>query len=200
MAKNNKTTKITNNVKKKSGFLTRINKLITITTILSFMWANFWMLNGMDKFFNGTFEPMVKPGLEKSVITDKNRGIRGYIYAYETNGLLGVNRNAKMKTFFGRVGVTNEKTVYTILNTIAIYEIFISLFFYVAVFTKNFVRKNNLLEIGYKLSLLLFLAFTAGDILFGERIELWEHMTFVIALIVSYWEYKFNFISKDKIK
>jgi hypothetical protein len=44
-------------------------------------------------------------------------------------------------------------------------------------------------RVAFKGSILVFLAFSAGDILFGDRRELWEHGTFFILVIITYGIY-----------
>ena len=34
--------------------------------------------------------------------------------------------------------------------------------------------------------MLVFVIFSAGDILFGDRIELWEHGTFLVMCLMTY--------------
>jgi hypothetical protein len=41
----------------------------------------------------------------------------------------------------------------------------------------------------FKLSMLIFLAFSVGDILFGDRQELWEHGTFMVLTLLTYQMY-----------
>ena len=38
----------------------------------------------------------------------------------------------------------------------------------------------------FKGGVLLFLAFSTGDILFGDRMELWEHGTFMVLILLTY--------------
>ena len=38
----------------------------------------------------------------------------------------------------------------------------------------------------FKGGIFVFLAFSVGDILFGDRMELWEHGTFMLLTIVTY--------------
>ena len=45
---------------------------------------------------------------------------------------------------------------------------------------------RTLQSLAFKGSMLVFVMFAAGDILFGERAELWEHSTFLILAILTY--------------
>lgn len=41
----------------------------------------------------------------------------------------------------------------------------------------------------FKLSMFIFLVFSVGDILFGDRQELWEHGTFMVLTLLTYQLY-----------
>jgi len=41
----------------------------------------------------------------------------------------------------------------------------------------------------FKCSMLIFLVFSVGDILFGDRQELWEHGTFMVLTLLTYQMY-----------
>ena len=45
-----------------------LNYKISFYKILLLFWGVFWLLNGMDKFFNGTFVPNPNPYATKSII------------------------------------------------------------------------------------------------------------------------------------
>jgi len=171
------------------NLIKNFSNFISLCFILLVFWFCFWFLNGLDKFYNGKFEPMVENGLEKSVLVDNVTGqITHKQYGYEVNGMFGGNRNAKMTTFFERIGMSKDVAMFS-LYTIAVVEIFLASLFFIAVIlfiTKHHKESRVMYELGFKLSLMLFLVFTVGDILFGERIELWEHCTFMVLILLSY--------------
>ena len=41
-------------------------------------------------------------------------------------------------------------------------------------------------RLAFKGSILVFVVFSVGDILFGDRAELWEHGTFLVLCLVTY--------------
>ena len=169
-----------------------VQKLFSLSFIIVFFWSIFWITNGYDKFFNGKWEPMVEPGLEKLVLQNRETKKLEYdAYAYEVNGLFGVNRNKKMITFFERIGLSPSVAIGS-LYLISIIEILLGFVFLgcglLSVFKKDnyHVSDSWHLKAVFKLSIILFAVFCAGDVLFGERMELWEHVTFMTSLIITY--------------
>ncbi len=169
------------------GIVRFLNKNLNIVVILLIFWSFFWMLNGFDKFFNGTMEPMVEPGLEKGVLVDSEGAETFSLYGYETNGLFGSNRNAKTVTFFERIGIAESFSL-PLLYSVAVFEIGLGVMFLASLW-QCFRKNSSFVEcasLSYKLSIVLFTGFCAVDVLIGERIELWEHTTFIVALALSY--------------
>jgi len=157
--------------------------------LIMLFWMLFWGLNGLDKFFNGSFEPIIDDAVTQSVVINPSSGtIQSYVQPMHTVGLFGVNRNAKMIHFFSRIGV-GERTALGVLYTIAVIEILISILFFIHLLMILLPKKSlTPLRVTrtFLLCFLLFTLFTAGDIVFGERIELWEHVTFMVMVLMSY--------------
>lgn len=158
--------------------------------VLSIFWSGFWMLNGFDKFLNGSFEPMMSEDVTKAVLVETETGeISHRMQPMHTVGFLGVNRNSKMGIFFSRIGL-GDSSGNTFLITVGIIEILLGFLFLYVFFEILFKQYNtNYISIGLIISLFLFTIFSFGDILFGERMELWEHSTFMIVIIGSYYMY-----------
>jgi len=157
--------------------------------LIMIFWSLFWGLNGLDKFFNGSYEPIIDEAVTKSVVINPSSGtIQSYVQPMHTVGLFGVNRNAKTIHFFERIGV-GERTALGVLYTIAIIEILLALLFIIHLIN-IILPKKSLIPLRvtrtFLLCFLLFTMFTAGDIVFGERIELWEHVTFMLMVLMSY--------------
>ncbi len=132
------------------SLIAEINKRLTIQRILVSFWGMFWLLNGMDKFFNkGSF--------------------------------FGVTRDEKFIAYFKSINLSADLALFS-LYSCGILEVFLGIGFLFCLIKKTHVKV--LLTLNFKLSMLIFLTFSAFDILFGDRPELWEHGTFFgIALI-----------------
>jgi hypothetical protein len=128
--------------------------------ILYGFWAMFWTLNGLDKFFNGTTSPDGTP-----------------------MGWFGVTRDAKMIGYFGRLYLPEEMAI-ACLYSLAVVEVIIGLTFCWLLVSKRTPKVVH--RMAFKASMLVFLFFSTGDILFGDRAELWEHGTFMILALVSF--------------
>ena len=90
--------------------LDKLNKLFSGITIIITFWGLFWLLNGLDKFFNGSFQPNLEPFSTNSVLISPD-GENKVIYKshpMETVGWFGVNRDAKMIGYFNRLGLNNK--------------------------------------------------------------------------------------------
>lgn len=139
------------------SILEKINDLLRSRTILAAFWSAFWLLNGLDKFFNHEF-------------------------------FFGVTRDEKFIGYFARLNLPPELAL-TNLYVFAVIEVILGLAFLTILLNKNTPQVFNRLT--FKGSMLLFLAFSVGDILFGDRMELWEHGTFMIMTIISFEFYLF---------
>ena len=142
-------------------------------------------MNGLDKFFNGTFEPNTKSYATKFVAIPENGkdSIMYNLYPMEPKGWFGVNRDAKMIGYFKRLNI-NEEIALRSLYFIASLEILLGLSFLFDLFTRR--KYFNLIRLNFKLTMLIFFGFSIFDILFGDRMELWEHGTFLILATIHF--------------
>ncbi|MBW3572267.1 MAG: hypothetical protein KY467_14290 [Gemmatimonadetes bacterium] len=139
---------------------------LRLDLILYAFWAVFWLLNGLDKFFNGTQE--VGP------------------FGPRTVGWFGVNRDEKFIDYFSRLYLPEEMAL-AALYTFAVVEIVVGAVFLVMLLRP---RVDTMVHrLAFKMNMLLFFAFSVGDILFGDRQELWEHGTFMILTLMTYQLY-----------
>lgn len=139
---------------------------LRLDLILYAFWAVFWLLNGLDKFFNGT--PDVGP------------------FGPRTVGWFGVNRDEKFIDYFSRLYLPEEMAL-AALYTFAVVEIIVGAVFLVMLLRP---RVDTMVHrLAFKMNMLLFFAFSVGDILFGDRQELWEHGTFMILTLMTYQLY-----------
>ncbi len=72
----------------------------------------------------------------------------------------------------------------TFLYGIGIFETILGTIFLIALLFP--MLPKNIRHLAFKASFLIFLMFSVGDILFGDRAELWEHGTFMILVISTY--------------
>ena len=163
----------------------KLNKLFSGITIIITFWGLFWLLNGLDKFCNGSFQPNLEPFSTKTVLVspDSNNRIIYESHPMETVGWFGVNRDAKMIGYFNRLNM-NKQIALTCLYFLASIEIFIGLGFIYALFSKK--NRNKIVRFTFKISMAVFFGFSIMDILFGDRMELWEHGTFLILATIHY--------------
>lgn len=167
------------------GIVDRTNYLFSGISVIIVFWGLFWLLNGMDKFFNGTFEPNINSYATKYVAIPNNGqdSISFSLYPMEPKGWFGVNRDAKMIGYFKRLNL-NENIAIGSLYLIASLEILLGLSFLFDLFTRR--KHFNLIRLNFKLTMLIFFGFTIFDILFGDRMELWEHGTFLILATIHF--------------
>ena len=50
----------------------------------------------------------------------------------------------------------------------------------------NLQKRNKIIRLTFKISMAVFFGFSIFDILFGDRMELWEHGTFLILATIHY--------------
>lgn len=179
--------------------------------ILFVFWAMFWTSNGADKFFNGRSLPNLAPWAAASVLLDED-GNRVYTqHPIEPTGFFGVTRDNKMIDYFARISLSREAAL-AFLYGIAVVEIILGLAFSALVVWSLLPGRLRTRQSGYwglfadrtihrlcfKGGILVFLLFSTGDILFGDRTELWEHGTFMVLCLVTYdmWYRTDQFVSE----
>ena len=183
-----------------------MKRLMSWPFLLLAMWAVFWSLNAGDKVFNGDFRPMVAEtadgetfdyrSVSKYAMVDNDGTEIGRIQGMHTSGLFGVNRDTKMGIFFSRIGLPYGASQVALYGT-AVMELVVSLIFaaLAMVFlinrkedfgtTKGELRFERRADLAFMMSAMIFAMFTAGDILFGERMELWEHCCFLCTVLLT---------------
>lgn len=179
-------------------FIYLIDKKINLITILFLFWTFFWGLNGLDKFFNGTSQVIYEKWASQGFLVDKDKNPVYTIQPSERIGWYGVNRDAKFVNYFRTLNM--PPIVATIsLYFFAILEIILAILFF-WLFIRQFITEEDVEPDGkmnliadrtihrliFKASIWIFIAFITGDILFGDRAEVWEHGTFLIMTLVTY--------------
>jgi len=151
---------------KKRGLLFRAAEgWLRVENLLFSFWCMFWTLNGLDKFFNG--------------IPKEDE------WGSYAKGWFGTNRDDKFVHYFDRLDLPEEAALCSLYG-FAVLEIILG----IAFFTLLFKRTPKVIHrTCFKASLILFIAFMTGDILFGDRMELWEHGTFMVLVIITFQLY-----------
>lgn len=174
---------------------------INLITILFLFWAFYWGLNGFDKFFNGSSELLTDSWATRATIVDlKEDGSPNKpVYKIQPSakvGWFGVNRDEKMAMYFRTLHLPRWVAIAS-LYFFAVAEIVLGLIFLALFFwgmldedrreeSKNFFSDRTVHRLAFKGSVLIFVAFSVGDILFGDRAELWEHGTFLVMTLITY--------------
>jgi len=160
-----------------------LNYKISFYKILMVFWGLFWLLNGMDKFFNGTFVPNPNSYATQSIAYNLDGQEVYKIQPVEPHGWFGVNRDAKMVGYFKRLQLPRWMAL-TGLYTIGTIETVLGLSLLLALLFGKIHSHWNRLNL--KMIIGIFFLFSIFDILFGDRMELWEHGTFLILATIHY--------------
>ena len=175
--------------------LYKLDDRVNIVFILFLFWAVFWTLNGGDKLFNGATVPNMQDWAATGVVVEDD-GIVGTIQPREPAGWYGVNRDAKMIGYFNRLGLPSWMAL-SALYGMAVVELvlgitFLALFVWSLLPVERQTRPQLFADrtvhrLAFKGSVLVFVIFSTGDILFGDRTELWEHGTFIVLCLLTYF-------------
>jgi len=148
-----------------------------ITIILYGYWFTFWALNSLDKLLNGT-----------------DLGLFTWY---------GKDRTHQFIIYLERLGWTQDLYMPLMLY-ISVIEMLIALVFLWAILVIFHVQdpKHRKFQVSIKLpiilSLLCFIGFSIWDIVTGDRAELLEHETYLIALCTTYIISKWEITEKSK--
>ena len=139
----------------------RLVNLVSMETVILFYWSAFWLLNGLDKFLIGAS--------------------LGPFTWY------GKDREAQFQDYFQRVGISDDAVVLAIV-AIGVWELFMAGIFVIAAFLHFQMARGrwNFIHLGLFASALTFAAFSAIDVVMGDRAELREHGVFFVIAIVSW--------------
>lgn len=173
-----------------------IDEKVNLVVILFLFWALFWGLNGGDKFFNGQWVPYVGRETHKAELVDSRGSVSYKFYTMHPTGWYGVNRDVQIIDYFKRLNLSKDLALIS-LYSIGVLELllgltFSALFVWSVLPEKMRENKSGLFadrtihRLAFKGSILVFIIFSIGDILFGDRAELWEHGTFIILCLYTY--------------
>ncbi|MEM1365401.1 MAG: hypothetical protein AAGH82_06575 [Pseudomonadota bacterium] len=147
-----------------------------ITLAICTYWMAFWLLNGLDKF-----------------LARKSLGVMTWY---------GNDRVEKFGMYFDRLAFPEMMIVPTLVFA-GIVEIAIAGVFFYAL--RELIRQQpgavRWADFAVALSVICFLGFAIFDVVVGDRVELWEHSTYVGVLLISYLtmaaEVFFNHLQKQ---
>jgi len=173
----------------------RLDARVNLVVILLLFWAVFWGLNGGDKFYNGRSAANVESWSASNVLVDSGGDIAYRLHPMEPRGWYGVNRNARMVNYFQRLSLPRSVAL-SCLYGFAVLEVILGAMFF-AVFLWSMLPEGRqarvplfadrtVQRLAFKGSILVFLCFSVGDVLFGDRAELWEHGTFIVLCLITY--------------
>lgn len=175
-----------------------LDSKVNLITILFLFWALFWGLNGFDKYFNGKSQLITERWASQGYLVEKDTENVVYsIQPSEKVGWYGVTRDAKFANYFKALHLPPIIATIT-LYSVSVLEIILA-FLFLFLFCKQFMRDRDFEEgkvnlfsdrtvhrLIFKASIWIFIAFLTGDILFGDRVEVWEHGTYLLMTIVTY--------------
>jgi len=162
-----------------------LNNNISFYNMLMLFWGLFWLLNGLDKFFNGDFIPNPESYATKAVIINLDGKETYSIQPVEPYGWFGVNRDAKMVGYFKRLNLP-EWMALSALYTMGSIETVLGLsLLLVLMFGKIHSDWNRL---NMKMIIAIFSLFSIFDILFGDRMTVpslfWQLFTTFIFFLL----------------
>ena len=174
------------------------DKRIQLVTILLGFWAMMFILNGFDKFYNGQMRHDTDTNIAKMAIIDaETLELESYAMGFRIYGMYGANRDAKFKAYFSQLGLSNNVAQF-FLYLISIIEIILG-FVYLYLFFRSIWDINHaynrrslygsrtIHRLTFKFTALLWVCFVAFDNLVGDRVENWEHSTFFLLLLMTYY-------------
>ena len=145
--------------------LKSISEVTIIRFGLIFFWTCFWLLNVIDKFFSG-----------------------------ETNFWVGKDRMAQFVNYYSSLGIESSLLPQITLGFVTIVESLAFIFLLIALIsyvTKRRRKAQKLFFWGTLMGLIIFSFFSLGDQVFGDRMELWEHTSYWVALLISWAMYRY---------
>jgi hypothetical protein len=140
-----------------------IQQLTSGRAIVAIYWMLFWLLNGLDKFFN-----------------------------YEH--FFGVDRDKQFVAYFASLDLPASLAGVS-LYTFGVIEISLGIVFLIIV--THGAKISGLNRFAFKATMVVFIIYSVGDILFGDRGELREHGIYMILTILSFQFFLFTAVEKS---
>lgn len=177
--------------------IVKLDKKCSVAILLYFFFATFWLGNGADKFITIGMQFDTDPNLSKFAVVNAETGvIEQRIMKYRFNTPYGKNRAASFKAYFAQLGFSNDFAQFTV-KSIGVLEIVLGLLF-LYIFLRSLSPYNQynrtslfgtrtLHRLCFKASVMMFIFFMAFDVAVSDRMELWEHGTFLLLLLFTYY-------------
>ncbi len=174
------------------------DKRIQLVSILLLFWAIVWIGNGFDKFFNGEMRHDTNINIAKyAILNAETLELESYVMGFRNFGAFGSNRDQKMASYFSQHGFSYETSQF-FLYLISVYEIilgFVFLWLFIrsiwdinhAYNRRSLYGSRTIHRLAFKASTLVWLVFVAADIYHGDRFEHFEHSTFFILQLMTYY-------------
>ncbi|MCG8468492.1 MAG: hypothetical protein MJB57_09845 [Gemmatimonadetes bacterium] len=154
-------------------------------------WAMYWGLNGLDKFMDGLWPPR-----EECFFVSSAGSIAGSGRVTDC-GWFGASRHDQISSYFAKLFPDNivEIIAPPVLYGTGIFEIVLGALFAYMLVKAIWGRgeaSHAVHRFAFMGSILVFFVFSTGDILFGDRTELWEHATFMILIVATFGIYVYR--------
>lgn len=176
-----------------SPYLRTADHRLGLIPVLFAFWMLFWLLNGGDKFFNGT--SAVNPAVTQAVVLDGQGAVVQRVHPTQPQGWYGVTRDAKFIAYFRTLHLSPQVAL-TVLYTIGVVQLVLGSLFLLLLYWSirpaparprhPLYAQRVLHRLAFKASAMVFYVFCVGDIFFGDRLELWEHGTYLLLTLVSW--------------
>lgn len=173
--------------------LATCDRRLGVAALLFAFWTAFWGLNGADKFFNGGSRH--NRAVTIGVVQDRDGAIVQRMHPVQPTGWYGVTRDAKFIAYFRTLGLPAGVAL-SVLYAIGIGQLLLAALFGALLWwallppaqrpRHELYSQRVLQRLAFKASLIVFCLFCLGDILFGDRMELWEHGTYMIVVLVTW--------------
>ncbi|HUT51097.1 MAG TPA: hypothetical protein VM325_17340 [Alphaproteobacteria bacterium] len=137
------------------------------------------------------------------------------LHPIEPRGVFGVTRDGKFIGYFARLGLGRSAALIT-LHIIGVAEIILGLMFLALLLWSilplrlrqrragfmSVFEDRTMHRLAFKGGIAVFILFALGDILFGDRAELWEHGTYMVLCLITYdmWYRTDRFIANQERK
>lgn len=162
-----------------SNLVDWLDRRVSIAALILSFWALYWGLNGADEFFNGTSEPNL--AVTFGMVHDAAGQPLYKLHPLQPIGWYGVSQAPRFIAYFGQLGI-GASTALAVLYTFCVLQLVLA-----ALFATLLVwRERVLCHLAFKAGLAMFALLAVGDILFGDRMELWHHGTYFALSVVSY--------------
>jgi len=178
-----------------STLLRWIDRKTYLMGLLFVFWAIFWGFNGLDKYFNGASTP----GAAIAVLKDGAGAKAMTVHPIEPRGFFGVTRDQTFAAYFARLGLGRGVSL-VVLHIIGVFEIVLGAMFLALLIWSvlpyrlrdrrsgpmGLFQDRTIHRLAFKGGIAVFTLFALGDILFGDRSELWEHGTYMVLCLITY--------------